>query len=86
MIYFFLWFDSLLKDFSWGLLHGNFFFKGWWHLVASIDSNTHLYEVIRHQLFIGHDATGYTHKAISLDPKRGHELGTSEFVANRSAI
>ena len=50
MIYFFLWFDSLLKDFSWGLLHGNFFFKGWWHLVASIDSNTHLYEVIRHRL------------------------------------
>ena len=47
MIYFCLWFDSLLKDFSWGLLHGNFFvlFKGWWYLLALIDSNTHLYAV-----------------------------------------
>ena len=42
-----------------------------------------------HALFIGHDATintGYTYKVISLDPERGLELRTSEFVANRSAI
>ena len=26
------------------------FFKGWWHLVAFIDHNTHLYEIVRHQL------------------------------------
>ena len=39
--------------------------------------------------FNGHDATintGYTYKVISLDPERGLELRTSEFVANRSAI
>ena len=39
--------------------------------------------------FIGHDATintVYTYKVISLNPERGLELGTSEFVANRSAI
>ena len=40
-------------------------------------------------LFIGHDVTinaGYTYKVISSDPERGLELGTSEIVADRSAI
>ena len=27
-----------------------FFFKGWWHLVAFIDHNIHLYEIVWHQL------------------------------------